>query len=264
MTEELIRYDHITIAYGDREVVKDLSFSVKPGEILGIIGESGSGKSTILRAAMGLLGSGGRIARGDILFEGESLKNLSPDKQRTINGAKIGMVFQNAGVHFCPVRKLFPQLYESVRAHRAVTRSEFTAEAEKMLRRLGFTDPRRVLSGYPFELSGGMQQRLGLASAMLPGPSLLLADEPTSALDVTVQRRVMEEMLSLRETFGATMILVTHQLGVAERMADRILVMKNGLCLEQGETAQVLSSPSHDYTKQLLALAPRLRRDENA
>lgn len=255
-----LQYDHVDIAYQGESAIQDVSFSLEPGEILGIVGESGSGKSTLIKAAMGLLGPEGRVTRGSIRYRGTDLLTLPSREMRKLCGPELGFIFQNAGASFCSIRRVGDQLYESVRAHRKISKKEFSLEALEMLEKLGFPDGNRILNSYPFELSGGMQQRVGIAAAMLLRPKVLFADEPTSALDVTVQKQVVEEMLLVRKIFGTAVVLVTHNLGVIGAMADRVLVMKDGEIVETGETHQVLNHPQADYTKALLSAVPRLRR----
>lgn len=255
----LLRYEQVEISYNGRCVVRDVSFDLGEGEILGIVGESGSGKSTLLRAAMGLLGPSGLVTRGDILYKGRNLPDLSPEEIRRINGPELGMIFQNAGSSFCPIRTVGAQLYESVTAHMQISRKDFESRTEDLLQKIGFENGKRILDSYPFELSGGMQQRVGIAAAMLLYPSVLLADEPTSALDVYVQKQVVEEMLLLRKTCGTSIILVTHNIGVVGAMADKVLVLRNGEMVEYGVTQQVLEAPEKEYTKRLMAAVPRLR-----
>ena len=258
--EEILRYDHVDIAYNGFLAVKDVSFTVEPGEILGIVGESGCGKSTLIKAAMGLLGNDGMVTRGDIWYKGRNLPDLPPKELRKLNGPELGMIFQSAGSSFCPIRTIGAQLYETMTEHEKTSKAEFLDRAMELLGKLGFEDGKRVLGSYPFELSGGMQQRVGIAAAMLLNPSVLLADEPTSALDVSVQKQVVEEMLLVRDTFGTAIILVAHNIGVIGAMADKVLVMKNGEAVEYGDTRQVLGSPQAAYTRQLLSAVPRLRR----
>ena len=257
---ELLRYDHVDISYNGFLAVKDVSFTLEPGEILGIVGESGCGKSTLIKAAMGLLGSAGTVTRGDIWYKGKNLPDLPPKELRKLNGPELGMIFQSAGSSFCPIRTIEAQLYETMTEHEKISNAEFLDRAMELLGKLGFEDGKRVLGSYPFELSGGMQQRVGIAAAMLLNPSVLLADEPTSALDVSVQKQVVEEMLLVRKTFGTAIILVAHNIGVIGAMADKVLVMKNGEAVEYGDTWQVLGSPQAEYTRQLLSAVPRLRR----
>ena len=257
---ELLRYDHVDISYNGFLAVKDVSFTLEPGEILGIVGESGCGKSTLIKAAMGLLGSAGMVTRGDIWYKGKNLPDLPPKELRKLNGPELGMIFQSAGSSFCPIRTIEAQLYETMTEHEKTSKAEFLDRAMELLGKLGLEDGKRVLGSYPFELSGGMQQRVGIAAAMLLNPSVLLADEPTSALDVSVQKQVVEEMLLVRETFGTAILLVAHNIGVIGAMADKVLVMKNGEAVEYGDTRQVLGNPQAEYTRQLLSAVPRLRR----
>lgn len=258
--EALLRYNHVDISYLGQPVIRDVSFSLHSGEILGIVGESGSGKSTLIKAAMGLLGCEGQVTRGDIWFKGKNLPELPPKELRKLCGPELGYIFQSSGSAFCPIRTVGAQLYETMKEHEKISRKDFEAQALELLGKLGFVDGKRILESYPFELSGGMQQRVGIAAAMLLNPSVLFADEPTSALDVTIQKQVVEEMLMVRETFGTAIVLVTHNLGVIGAMTDRVLVLENGRCVECGSTRQVLSQPRADYTKALLAAVPRLRR----
>lgn len=258
--EELLRYNHVDISYLGQPVIRDVSFSLHSGEILGIVGESGSGKSTLIKAAMGLLGGEGRVTGGSIRYQGRNLLDLPPKEMRILCGPELGYIFQNAGSSFCPIRTVGAQLYETMKEHGKISKADFEVQALELLGKLGFADGKRILASYPFELSGGMQQRIGIAAAMLLNPSVLFADEPTSALDVTIQKQVVEEMLMVRKTFGTAIVLVTHNLGVIGAMADRVLVLENGRCVECGSTRQVLSQPRADYTKALLAAVPRLRR----
>ena len=258
--EKLLRYSHVDISYLGQPAIQNVSVSLNPGEILGVVGESGSGKSTLIKAAMGLLGGEGTVTGGAIRYRGKNLLDLSPKEMRTLCGPELGYIFQNAGASFCPIRTVGAQLFETVKEHGKIAKCDFEARALELLSKLGFGDGKRILVSYPFELSGGMQQRVGIAAAMLLRPSVLFADEPTSALDVTIQKQVVEEMLLVRETFGTAIVLVSHNLGVIRAMADNVLVLENGRCVEYGSTRQVLSQPQADYTKALLAAVPKLRR----
>lgn len=256
----LLEYRHVQISFNGTPAVYDVSFSLRPGEILGLVGESGSGKSTLIRAATGLLGSGA-VTAGDILFEGKSLPDLPEKELRRIRGAKIGMIFQDCGASLSPIRTIGEQIVESMAAHRRVKVSEAKASAMELFEKIRFPDGERVWNSYPFELSGGMNQRAGIAIAMLMNPAVLLADEPTSALDVAVQRQVVEEMLRVREVFGTAIVIVTHDIGVVSVMADSVLVLQNGRVMEYGRAADVLERPQNDYTRKLLSAVPRLRRE---
>lgn len=265
MENKILTYDSVEISFDGEAVVHDVSFSLTPGEILGLVGESGSGKSTLIKAAMGLLGSGGLVTRGDICYMGQNILDISEKEKRKIRGgAGIGMIFQDAGASLCPIRTIGDQIYESMRAHKKVSRNEAKDRAMELFEKLNFKDSQRVWDSYPFELSGGMNQRAGIAISMLMNPPILLADEPTSALDVSVQRQVVREMLKLRELFGTAIIIVTHDIGVVRAMADTVLVLKNGKMVEYGEAKKVLNHPQDPYTKKLLAAVPRLKRKERS
>ena len=263
MENKILIYDSVEISFDGEAVVHDVSFSLTPGEILGLVGESGSGKSTLIKAAMGLLGSGGLVTRGDICYMGQNILDISEKEKRKIRGSGIGMIFQDAGASLCPIRTIGDQIYESMRAHKKVSRNEAKDRAMELFEKLN-KDSQRVWDSYPFELSGGMNQRAGIAISMLMNPPILLADEPTSALDVSVQRQVVREMLKLRELFGTAIIIVTHDIGVVRAMADTVLVLKNGKMVEYGEAEKVLNHPQDPYTKKLLAAVPRLKRKERS
>ena len=257
---EILKYDDVEIKYGSHVAVSDINFSLEEGEILGIVGESGSGKSTIIKASMGLLGEGGNVSSGDIIYKGKSLLNLSKKEQLDINGPSLGMIFQFAGSSFCPVRRIGSQLYEIVKAHKDITKEEFKEQVNELLNKLGFVDNERILESYPNELSGGMQQRVGVIAAMLLNPKVLLADEPTSAMDVTIQKQAVEEMLRVRDTFNTSIIIVTHNIGVVSAMADNVMVLKEGRIVEMGKKDKIINNPSEEYTKKLMEAVPRLRR----
>ena len=257
---ELLSFEHVEISYGGIPVVHDVSFSVKPGEILGLVGESGSGKSTLIKAAMGLLGDNGLVTKGDILFDEKNIPDLPEKELRKIRGKKIGMIFQDAGASLCPIRTIGEQIYESMSAHMDISKADARDRAFTLFEKLHFQDSRRIWDSYPFELSGGMNQRAGIVIAMLMNPAVLLADEPTSALDVAVQKQVVLEMKLLRELFGTAIILVTHDIGVVSAMADTVLVLKDGRKVEYGPARKVLQAPEQAYTKKLLAAVPKLRR----
>ena len=261
---KILTYESVEISFGGRTVVQDVNFSLKSGEILGLVGESGSGKSTLIKAAMGLLGSDGLVTKGDIRYMGQNILDIPEKEKRKVRGAKIGMIFQDAGASLCPIRTIGEQIYESMHAHVKITRSEAKDRAMELFEKLNFKDSQRVWDSYPFELSGGMNQRAGIAIAMLMNPPILFADEPTSALDVSVQRQVVKEMLKLRELFGTAIIIVTHDIGVVRAMADTVLVLKDGKAVEYGSAVKVLEHPEDPYTKKLLAAVPKLQRKVQA
>ncbi len=258
--EPLLSYRSVEVSFNGLAVTHDVSFTLHSGEILGIVGESGSGKSTLLKAAMGLLGGSGSVTQGDIWLRRRNLPDLSERELRKIRGAEIGMIFQDAGASFCPIRTIGDQIYESMSAHMEITRAQAKEKALALFEKLQFRNGTHIWDSYPFELSGGMCQRAGIAVAMLMEPLVLLADEPTSALDVVVQKQTVEEMLRLRELFGTAIILVTHDIGVVSAMADTVLVLKDGRVMEYGPAGQVLCTPQDPYTQRLLAAVPKLRR----
>lgn len=255
----LLAYESVDISYNAKTVVRDVTFSLFPGEILGVVGESGSGKSTLIKAALGLLGSKGCVTGGSICYQQTNLLTLSERERRKINGAEIGMVFQDAEASLSPIRKIGDQLYESMNAHVSYTKEEVEAKALKLFKKIGL-DGKRLLTSYPFELSGGMNQRVGIAMAMLTQPRVLLCDEPTSALDVSVQKQVLDELASTREMFGTSIVLVTHNIKAVSALSDSLLVLKDGIVQEYGQTNRVLTSPASPYTKKLLDAVPVLRR----
>ena len=264
MENKILTYDSVEISFDGEAVVHDVSFSLTPGEILGLVGESGSGKSTLIKAAMGLLGSGGLVTRGDICYMGQFFFSSRRRHTRLQGDWSSDVCSSDLGASLCPIRTIGDQIYESMRAHKKVSRNEAKDRAMELFEKLNFKDSQRVWDSYPFELSGGMNQRAGIAISMLMNPPILLADEPTSALDVSVQRQVVREMLKLRELFGTAIIIVTHDIGVVRAMADTVLVLKNGKMVEYGEAKKVLNHPQDPYTKKLLAAVPRLKRKERS
>lgn len=253
----------LTVAYDKKQVLHDVSLEVRPGEILAVVGESGSGKSTMLRTILGLTGKNAVVERGQILFDGRDLLNAPEKELRKIRGGGIAMAFQQPVQSFDPVTKIGQQVYETVRAHEKLSKADTYSKMRTMLTDMHLPEPDRILNSYPFELSGGMCQRVALALAMILKPKLLLADEPTSALDVTVQAQVMGTMMKLREVFGMSILLVTHNIGVAAHMAGRMAVMYGGRIVEQGDTEKILNHPEHAYSKRLIASVPVIRTGDN-
>lgn len=258
--EPLLKAEHVTICYNGTPVVRDVSFALQKGEVLGIVGESGSGKSTIMKAVMGLLGSAGMVTRGDIYYRGQNVTDMPEKKLRKLLGPEIGMVFQDCKAALCPIRTVGDQIYESMSEHGKITRRESNRQAAEIMEKIGLGDPDRVLGSYPFELSGGMNQRVGICIAMLLRPSLLLADEPTSALDVTVQKQVVEELKRIRDAYKTAIVVVTHNIGVVGALADQVLVLKNGETMEYGFADQVLRHPENVYTKRLMDSVLHLKK----
>lgn len=260
MEQSLLDLQHVEISYNGTPVVHDISFQMQPGEILGIVGESGSGKSTVIRAAMGLLGKNGAVTRGDIYYKGVNVVDAKGEELRKMRGPQMGMIFQNTGASLCPIRSIEDQLYESVLQHERAGRDEVRVRALELFEKMKLTDGERILKSYPFELSGGMNQRVGIMMAMVLKPDLLFADEPTSALDVTVQAQVVREMVKMRELFGTGIALVTHNIGIVEFMADKVAVMHQGKLVEYGTKEEIIYHPQENYTKRLIGAVLRINR----
>lgn len=256
MFEKILSVENLTVAYGKKKILHDVSFSVRRGEILIIAGESGSGKSTLLKAIDGLLGVGGAILDGQIFFDGREITNLPDGDRRKISGESIGMIFQNAGASFCPIRKVGEQIFESVREHKNWSRQEFLSRAKIIMKNINLEES--SLEEFPFRLSGGMSQRAGILAATILEPKLLLADEPTGSLDAITQVGVAEELLKLRKLRGISIVMVTHHMGAAWYLADKILIMRNGRQVEFGTREQIFNSPKEIYTQELIRAVPRI------
>jgi len=256
--QELLRIDHLTAGYGGTTVIEDISISLHTGEVLGIVGESGSGKSTLLKAIAQIRGLSTEIHAGTVSFDTKNLAVLSEGERRRLRGEEIAMVFQYAGASLNPTRQIGTQLVETMRAHTDLSREEIYARAAEVFGGMGFSDVRRILATYPFELSGGMAQRAAIALAVILRPQLLLADEPTSALDATIQLQVLDELRALKERTGTAILLITHNIGVVRHIADRVAVMCKGKIVEQGSVNEVLGNPQHPYTQELLAAVPKM------
>ncbi|MGX1586173.1 dipeptide ABC transporter ATP-binding protein [Microbacterium sp. NPDC055502] len=246
----------LTVSYGDREVVHGISFDIAEGETLALVGESGSGKSTTAHALLGLLPEGGRVDAGRVLLGELDISGWSDRALRGIRGPEIGLVPQDPATSLDPVRPVGVQVEEILRLHGHRDRRSRRARAIELLDRVGIDDPGLRARQYPHELSGGMRQRVLIATAVALRPRLLIADEPTSALDATVQRTVLDLLDELQREEGTSILLVTHDLGVAADRAARLVVLKDGRIVEQGASDAVLAAPREPYTRQLLADAP--------
>ncbi len=256
--DELLVIDGLTVTLGDVRLLTDLCLGVRAGEAIGIVGESGCGKTVTARAVLGLLPPGGRIASGSVRFDGQELTTLTEKQLNRVRGAGIALVSQDAASSLDPTYTVGSQLCEVIRHHTGATRRAAGERAVELLDMVSLAEPRAVCRLRPHQLSGGMAQRVGIAIALAGGPRLLIADEPTTALDVTVQREVLELLADLRRRLGLALILVTHDWGVLAEVCDRAVVMYAGEIVEEATVESLCLAPRHPYSAALLAANPQL------
>ncbi|MFF7771990.1 ABC transporter ATP-binding protein [Streptomyces massasporeus] len=242
--------------------VDGVSFDVRKGKTLGIVGESGSGKSVTSLGVMGLHRSARAKVSGEVWLDGQELIGADPDEVRRLRGRKMAMIFQDPLSAMHPYYSVGQQIVEAYRVHHDVSKKVARQRAVEMLDRVGIPEPAKRVDGYPHEFSGGMRQRAMIAMALVNNPELLIADEPTTALDVTVQAQILDLIHDLQKEFGSAVIMITHDLGVVAEMADDLLVMYGGRCVERGPAEDVFSQPRHPYTWGLLGSMPRMDREE--
>ncbi|MCI4457831.1 MAG: ABC transporter ATP-binding protein [Desulfurococcaceae archaeon] len=256
----MLEIKRLTVEYkvpeGVIKALDKIDLYVKKGEILAIVGESGSGKTTLAHSIARLLPKNARIVEGSIIFHTRKgpidLTKISEEEMRKIRGSMIGMVFQDPMTYLNPVMKISDQIIEGLISHKKISKKDAEAKTLDLLKKLRIPNPEYVAKSYPHQLSGGMKQRVIIAMAMINQPDLLIADEPTSALDVTVQAEILELFKELRKEYGVTIIIITHDLGVAVRIADRIVIMYAGKIMEIGDVREVFKQPLHPYTQGLL------------
>jgi oligopeptide/dipeptide ABC transporter ATP-binding protein len=256
----ILEIKRLTVEYkvpeGVIKALDKIDLYVKKGEILAIVGESGSGKTTLAHSIARLLPKNARIVEGSIIFHTRKgpvdLTKISEEEMRKIRGSMIGMVFQDPMTYLNPVMKISDQIIEGLISHKKISKKDAEAKTLDLLKKLRIPNPEYVAKSYPHQLSGGMKQRVIIAMAMINQPDLLIADEPTSALDVTVQAEILELFKELRKEYGVTIIIITHDLGVAVRIADRIVIMYAGKIMEIGDVREVFKQPLHPYTQGLL------------
>jgi peptide/nickel transport system ATP-binding protein len=253
----------ISLRDGNQPILRRVSLAIAVGEVHGIVGESGAGKSTIAKAILGIIPSQVRVTGGRIAFEGRDLLALSANELRGILGRDIALVPQDPSTALNPSRRIDAQMTDGLRLKRGLSAKEARIRARALLEEVQIRDPERVLNSYPHQLSGGMRQRVLIAAAFGLEPKLVIADEPTTALDVTVQKQILRLIRALQERHGTSVLFVSHDLGVVAKICDRLSVLYMGKVVEQGSTADVLVAPRHAYTKALLAANPRYDRPDS-
>ena len=248
---------------GDLTALNDICFSLEPGERMGLVGESGAGKSVAGFSIINLISQPGFIDSGEIFFEGEEISHYPLEQMRDLRGNRISMIFQDPMMTLNPVLTIGTQMVETILAHKKMTRKEADAIAIEKLSNVYIPSPEKRLSQYPHEMSGGMRQRIVIAIALLTNPSLIIADEPTTALDVTIQAEIMDLLLELCDTKKMGLILITHDLGVVSQVTQKVAVMYAGRIVEKGLTDDIISNPQHPYTKGLIHALPQSKHRGN-
>ena len=258
----LLSVNNLEVAFplrtGTVTAIRDVSFELNQGERLGIVGESGAGKSVSAFAILSLISKPGYMSAGQIYFDGICLSDLSESAMQQIRGNRISMIFQDPMMTLNPVLTIGTQMVETILAHSKTKRADARAIAVEKLRAVQIPSAETRLKQYPHELSGGMRQRVVIAIALLTDPQLIIADEPTTALDVTIQAEILELLLHLCNEFNVGLILITHDLGVVSRITQRVLVMYAGRVIEQGKTSSIIENPKHPYTQGLIAALPEM------
>lgn len=250
---------------GKVKAVDDVSFRVREGETVCIVGESGCGKSVTAMSIMGLVEEpGGKVAHGKIDFQGEDLLQMDKNTLRAIRGNEIAMIFQEPMSSLNPVIKIGEQIMEPLIVHLKMNKKQARIRAIELIKQVGISRPEQIADSYPHELSGGMLQRIMIAIAIACSPKLLIADEPTTALDVTIQAQILDMLREIKDSSGMSILLITHDLGVVAEMADYVIVMYSGKIVEEGEVVELFNNPKHPYTKGLLKSKPVInqRQDE--
>lgn len=262
MTDPLLRVEHLSVGFRNKksmtEIISDVSFDVKPGETVCIVGESGCGKSLTSLAIMGLLPQHGKILNGSIIFNNVDLTKKTTKELSRIRGNEISMIFQEPMTSLNPVHTVGKQIAEAILIHQSVSKKQAWQQAVELLKLVGIPSPETRVKSYPHEMSGGMRQRVMIAMALACHPKLLIADEPTTALDVTIQAQILEEMNALKKQFNMSILMITHDLGVVSEMADRVIVMYAGKVVEYADVKTLFKNPKHPYTQGLIASIPKM------
>jgi len=246
------------------EALDGINITLKKGEVVGLVGETGCGKSVTALSVLRLISwPPGKIVNGQIYFKGQDLLKLSENDMQKIRGNEIAMIFQEPTTSLNPVYTVGHQIEETIKLHNKIDNKEACKRTIEMLELVNMPDPKKIFDQYPYELSGGMQQRVMIAIALSCNPDLLIADEPTTALDVTIQAQILELMFKLQERLGTTILLITHDLGVVAEVCDRVAVMHAGVIVEQGEIHSIFQEPKHPYTQGLLKTIPKVDKDQD-
>jgi len=260
MSEILLRAQNLSINIKNGKekltAVDNISFHVKQGEILGIVGESGCGKSLTALSIPGLLAEGIKVSDGNIIFDGKDILRMSKEELREINGKDISMIYQEPMTSLNPLIKIGKQVAEVIKLHEKKTKKEIDKEVLEILVKVGLRDPEKSINYYPHQLSGGMRQRVMIAMAIICKPKLLIADEPTTALDVTIQAQILELLKEINKEFNTSILFISHDLGVINRLCDRVIVMYAGKIVEEGKVRTIFLHPVHEYTKGLMNSIP--------
>ena len=253
-------HTHFNAKDGLIKAVNGVDLELKRGQILGLVGESGCGKSVTALSILRLVPYPGKIVSGSVYFEDRDLSKISNEELRQIRGNEVSMIFQDPLMGLNPVIEIGEQVMELLAAHMTASKSELRAKTIEVLRSVGLPDPVRVTKQYPFQLSGGMAQRVMIAIAMALNPKVLIADEPTSSLDVTIQAQILDQILKMKRNLGTSVLLITHDLGVIAQVADEVAIIYAGAIVEYGSVGDVFSKPMHPYTRALLNALPRIDR----
>lgn len=262
MNEQILQVKNLHTSFktesGLVRAVNGVNFNLERGKVLGIVGESGSGKSVTAYSILRILDNPGKITDGEILFHGEDIVKYNGHEINAFRGAKVSIIFQDPMTSLNPVYTIENQLVEAVRLHTSRSRQQAKERALEMLQLVGVNEPQKRLKQYPYQLSGGMRQRVMIAMALACEPDILIADEPTTALDVTIQAQILELMLELKDRLGMSIIMITHDLGVIAEMCDEIIVLYAGRVCERGTAEEIFYNPRHEYTKGLLRSLPKI------
>ncbi len=263
MPDTLLRIQDLTVAAtsSERLLLDRFTLSIKQKQSMALVGENGSGKTTLTKAILNLLPDTCRVVGGNIFLENQDIYCLSKKESQKVRGGKIATIFQNALNSLTPFMRIGTQIIDSLRQHQTMSKAEAKEKAIQLLRSVHFSDPEKLLSRYPFELSGGMRQRVVIAIALASSPKLILADEPTTALDSISQSQVLKILKQVHQTNDTALLLVTHNLALVAELCEHVAIIKNGVLVEAGSVEQVFSSPKHAYTKQLLDSVSKIPLD---